>query len=268
MKIKRLITLILASIVTLSLVGCGKNDQNVITVAASPSPHALILEQCVPILAEQGYTLKIKEYNDYINPNVAVSEGVCLANFFQHQPYLNAYNESYKTDLVSVCAVHFEPLGIYSGKQNSIKNLTDGARIAVPLDTSNEARALLLLQQEGLITLKDGVGLTATVNDIEFNPKNLNIIEMDASLIATVRDDCDLVVLNGNFALGAGLSVSDSLATESASGQSALTYANVLVVKNGNQNHPAVVALKNALTSEAIKNYINSAFNGAVISVA
>jgi len=265
---KKLITLLLSFACALNLFACGKNDENTIVVAASPSPHAQILEQCIPILKEQGFTLEIKEFNDYINPNVATEDGVCLANYFQHKPYLNEYNESYNTNLVSVCAVHFEPLGIYAGKSNSLQNLKSGAKIAIPIDTTNEARALLLLQQEGLITLKAGVGLTATVKDIVENPKGLNIIEMDASLIATVRDDCDLVVLNGNFALGAGLKVNESLACESASGEAALTYANLLVVKKGNENHPAVVALKKALLSDTIKAYINSTFNGAVVAVA
>ena len=264
---KKIISTLLFLVLTLSLFGCGGNDKNTITVAASPSPHALILEQCIPILKEQGFTLKVQEYNDYITPNVATTEGVCDANFFQHKPYLDKYNTEYKTNLVSVCAVHFEPLAIYAGKSNSLQNIKNGAKIAIPLDTTNEARALLLLQQEGLITLKQNAGLTATVKDIVSNPKNLDIIEMEASLIATVRDDCDYVVLNGNFALGANLKVSDSLACESTSGQGASTYANLLVVNSENQNNPAVIALKNALLSSKIREYILNTFNGAVLPV-
>lgn len=267
-KITKILSLILAVLSCGCIfTACGQRDANTVIVGASPSPHAFILEQCIPILKEQGYTLKIQEYNDYITPNLAVTENECDANFFQHKPYLDTYNANYKSNLVSVCAVHFEPLAIYAGKQNSIQNLPNGAKIAIPLDTSNEARALHLLQEIGLITLKDGVGLTATVKDIVSNPKNLNVIEMEASLIATVRDDCDLVVLNGNFALGAGLKVSDSLACESASGQGALTYANLLVVSEGNQNNPAIIALKNALLSSKIRDYILNTFNGSVLPV-
>lgn len=264
---KKLIAILLASLSCISLfTACGKDEKTII-VGASPSPHALILEQCIPILQEQGYTLKIQEYNDYVNPNLAVTEDFCDANFFQHAPYLSEYNKQYNSNLVSVCAVHFEPLAIYAGKQNSLQNLSNGAKIAIPIDTTNEARALLLLEQAGLITLKQGAGLTATVRDIESNPKNLQIVEMDASLIASVRDDCDLVVLNGNFALGAGLKVSESLLCESATSSAAQTYANLLVVNEGKQNSPAIIALKNALLSQQIKDYINQTFNGAVVPV-
>ena len=200
-------------------------------------------------------------------PNTATEEGEVDANYFQHQPYLDSFNEEKGTHLVSVEAVHFEPFGLYAGKTASLKDLKEGAVVAVPNDTTNEARALLLLEQEGLIKLKDGAGITATTNDIAENPLNLQIKELEAAAIPTVLADVDIACINGNYAQGASLSVKDALATEDATSLAAQTYANVLVVKDGNQNSEAIQALAKALVSDEVKSYIEKTYDGAVVPV-
>ena len=236
-------------------------------VGATPAPHAEILEVIVPILAEQGITLEIVQYNDYVQPNNAVEDGSLDANYFQHITYMNEFNVSDGTHLVSAAEVHYEPFGLYAGKTASLDELADGAQIAVPNDTTNEARALLLLEQEGLITLREGAGITATKADIEENPKNLEIVELEASQLPVRLADVDMAVINGNYALDAGLNVSDALAVESADGEAAQAYVNVLAVKEGREDDPAIQALAAALCSDEVKTYIEENYNGAVVAV-
>ena len=236
-----------------------------IKVGATPAPHAEILEVAKGILAEQGITLEIVEFNDYIQPNLAVESGELDANYFQHITYMNEFNVSDGTHLVSAAEIHYEPFGLYAGKTASIDALADGAQIAVPNDTTNEARALLLLQQEGLITLKEGAGITATKSDIAENPKNLDIVELEASQLPVRLGDVDMAVIKGNYAIDAGLKVSDALAVESADGEAAQAYVNVLAVKEGRENDPAIQALVEALKSDEVKTFMDETYEGAVI---
>lgn len=271
---KKLLTTILSVALVLSLAACGGNDAKVskdgeltkIMVAASTTPHAEILAQAKDALAAKGYELEVKEFADYVQPNNVVESGEFDANYFQHIPYLEQFNEEQGTHLVNAGGIHYEPFGIYAGKQNDLSNVPEGATIAVPNDTTNEARALLLLQDNGLITLKEGVGLNATKLDIESNPKNIEIVELEAAQISLMREDFDYVVLNGNYALQAGLSVAkDSLAYELSDSEAAKTYVNVIAVKEGNENSDAIKALVEVLKSEEIVNYINSTYDGAVV---
>ncbi len=239
-----------------------------ITVGASPTPHAEILAVVKDLLVAQGYDLQIVEYTDYVQPNVALADGSLDANYFQHQPYLDQYNAENGTNLVPLVAVHFEPLGIYPGKTASLDALADGAQIAVPNDATNEARALLLLQAQGLITLKEGAGINATVNDIAENPKNLQIIEIEAAQLARSLQDVDIAVINGNYAIEAGLNVAtDALASEAADSIAATTYANELVVRSGDENRPELQALAAALTSDEVRSFIEETYGGAVVPV-
>lgn len=245
-------------------------EMTVITVAASPTPHAEILAVAKEILAEQGYDLQILEYTDYVQPNMVVDSGEVDANYFQHTPYLTTFNEENGTDLVSVGAVHYEPFGIFSDSITDLADVPDGATVIIPNDGSNETRALLLLQQEGLITLEDGVDASsnATVYDIVDNPKNLQITEMEAAQLANSLADVDLAVINGNYAMQAGLNAAtDALAIEDASGDAAQTYANILVVKAGNEDNEAVQALYAALTSAEVGQYMVDTYEGAVVPI-
>ena len=237
-------------------------------VAASPTPHAEILNVAKEVLAEQGIDLEVVEFSDYVQPNLVTESGEVDANYFQHGPYLDSFNEENGTHLVSVGAVHYEPFGIYPGKSDDLANIADGATIAVPNDTTNEARALQLLAAQGLITVRDGAGLTATVNDITENPHNLQIEEIEAAQLPRTVQDVDFAVINGNYAMEAGFSVGkDALATEDASSEAAQTYANILVVKEGRENDPAIQALYAALTSDKVKDFINSTYDGAVVPI-
>ncbi|WP_294552997.1 MetQ/NlpA family ABC transporter substrate-binding protein [uncultured Pseudoflavonifractor sp.] len=236
-----------------------------ITVAASPTPHAEILKVAKEVLAQQGITLEIKEFTDYIQPNLATEEGEVDANYFQHITYLNNFNEENGTHLVSAAEIHYEPFGIYAGTTSSLADLPDGAKIGVPSDPTNEGRALLLLQQEGLITLKDGVGLTATKLDIAENPKNLQIEELEAAQLPRSLGSLDLAVINGNYALQAGLNAADALAVESTDGEAAQAYVNVLAVKEGRENDPAIQALVAALQSDEVKAFMEETWPGAVV---
>ena len=237
-----------------------------IKVAASAVPHAEILEAAKPLLAEQGYTLEIQIFYDYVQPNLVVESGDFDANYFQHIPYLDSFNEEKGTHLVNAGGIHYEPFGIYPGTKSSLDDLAEGDTIAVPNDTTNEARALLLLQDNGIITLKDGAGLEATVNDIAENPKNIKIQELEAAQVARVTGEVAYVVLNGNYALEAGYSVGkDALAYEKSDSEAAKTYVNVIAVKEDNENNPAIKALVDTLKSDTIKQYINDTYDGAVI---
>lgn len=237
-----------------------------ITVAASATPHAEILEQAKPILAEQGWNLEVTVFNDYVQPNMVVESGEFDANYFQHIPYLDSFNEEHSTHLVNAGGIHYEPFGIYPGTKSDLTTLEKGDVIAVPNDTTNEARALLLLQDNGIITLKDGVGLEATVRDIVDNPKEVEIEELEAAQVPRVKDEVAFVVLNGNYALEAGFTVSkDSVAYEKSDSEAAKTYVNVIAVKEGNENSDAVKALVDVLKSDEIVKYINDNYDGGVI---
>ena len=265
---KKIFALALVLVLTLGMfAGCNTgSDAKTITIAASPTPHAEILNIVKQELAKNGWNLEIKVFNDYVVPNTAVEDGEVDANYFQHQPYLDTFNVENGTHLVSVAKIHYEPFGIYAGKKNSLSQLADGDQISIPNDGSNRARALLLLEAQGLITLKAGVGMEATVLDIVSNPRNLKIIEMEAAQLPNTRDSVAFAVINGNYALGAGLNVStDALASEDAASVSATTYANILVVKSGNENSEKTLALKAALESEAVREYILNTYNGAVV---
>lgn len=274
-NMKKLVSLLLTGALGLGLLaGCGggntdkdKLEGTTIKVGATPAPHAEILEVVKDILAEQGVTLQIVEFNDYIQPNTAVEDGSLDANYFQHITYMNEFNTSDGTHLVSAAEIHYEPFGLYAGKTTSLDALADGAQVAVPNDTTNEARALLLLEQEGLITLKEGAGITATKADIAENPKNLDIVELEASQLPVRLADVDLAVINGNYAIDAGLKVSDALAVESADGTAATAYVNVLTVKEGREDDPAIKALIAALQSDTVREFINSTYDGAVVPV-
>ncbi len=267
---KKTIAIVLTLVLCLGLLaGCGKGgDDKVITVAASPTPHAEILKAAADVLAKDGYTLKVTEYADYVVPNNVVEDGEMDANYFQHQPYLDTFNAENKTHLVSVAQIHYEPFGVYTGTKSAIADLADGDKIAIPNDGSNRARALLLLEAQGILKLKEGVGMEATVLDIESKSVDVEIVEMEAGQISKVRDSVALVVLNGNYALQAGLNAgTDAIATEDAASVSAQTYANVLVVKEGNEKSAKIEALKKALMSDSVKEYINNTYSGAVVPI-
>ena len=241
-------------------------EKGTIKVAASATPHAEILEEAKPILEKEGWDLEVTVFDDYVQPNLVVESGDFDANYFQHIPYLDNFNEEQGTHLVNAGGIHYEPFGIYPGTKKTLDDLEDGDTIAVPNDTTNEARALLLLQDNGVITLKDGAGLEATVKDIEENPKNIKIEELEAAQVSRVKDEVAFVVLNGNYALQAGYSVSkDSIAHETSDSEAAKTYVNIIAVKEGNEDNEAVKALVDVLKSDEIKDYINETYDGAVV---
>lgn len=283
---KNILTLLLTSALAIGvLAGCGSSQaasssakssssakaaggDNVIKVAASQTPHSEILEQAKSILKDEGYDLEITVFEDYVQPNNVVESGEFDANYFQHVNYLNSFNKEKGTHLVIADngKIHYEPLGIYGGTRKSLDDIADGDSIAIPNDTTNEARALLLLQQEKLITLKDGAGVTATVNDIEKNPHNLKLVEVEAAQVSKQLGSVAFGVINGNYALEAGLNVKDdALATESAEGDAIQQYVNIIAVKDGNQSSPKIKALTDALHSDAIVKYINDTYKGAVV---
>lgn len=285
-QFRKVLALTLALVLSLSFAACASKSaaENVekvpaeeaasdtvkqkgtITVAASPTPHAEILAQAAPILAAEGWTLEVKEFQDYVQPNNVVESGEFDANYFQHIPYLENFNEEQGTHLVNAGGIHYEPFGIYPGTKSSLDDIAEGDTIAVPNDTTNEARALLLLQDNGILKLKDGAGLTATVLDIEENPYNVEILELEAAQVPRVKDEVAYVVLNGNYALDAGFSVAkDSLAYEKSDSDAAKTYVNVIAVKEGNENSEKILALVGVLKSDAIRQYINDTYDGAVV---
>ena len=276
---KKYFAILLSAVLVLALLaGCGSktpasgssSEAETVTlkVGASITPHAEILAQCKPILAEQGIDLQVVEYTDYVQPNTAVEEGDLDANYFQHINYLNWFNGDYNTHLVQACMVHYEPFGIYAGKVASLDALSDGDEIIIPNDGSNETRALLLLQQEGIITLKDGItaASNATVQDIASYAVNVNIREMEAAQLTLSLQDVALAVINGNYALQGGLNAAeDALAIEDAAGDAAQEYGNILVVKEGNEENAAILALVDALHSDAVRDFINATYGGAVV---
>ena len=263
---KKIIAIVLALTLALSLAACGaKADDKTIKVGATPAPHAAILEQVKDILAKEGYTLEIVEFDDYVLPNTALSEGELDANYFQHITYMNNFNEEYGIKMVSAAGIHYEPFGIYAGKTASLAELPDGAKIGVPNDATNEARALLLLEQEGLIKLEEGVGLSATKDSIIENPHNFEIVETKAELLTATLADVDIAVINGNYAIDAGLKVSEALAVEAADGAAAEAYVNVIAVMEGHENDAKIQALIKALKTAEVKAYIESTYEGAVV---
>ena len=267
---KKLIAAALTGALVLGTVGTSvvfaADDDKTITVAASETPHSEILEAAKPILEEEGYDLEVTVFDDYVQPNEVVESGDFDANYFQHIPYLNSFNEEKGTHLVNAGGIHYEPFGIYPGTKSSPDDIADGDTIAVPNDTTNEARALLLLQDNGIIKLKDGAGLEATVNDIEENPYNVEIVELAAEQVARVAEETSYIVLNGNYALQAGYSVSkDALAYETSDSEAAKTYVNVIAVKEGNENSDKIKALVDVLKADEIKDFINEKYDGAVI---
>lgn len=281
MKKKVLAVLLTGVLAAGVLAGCGKAaeapaapaeeaatvaEKGTITIAASATPHAEILDVAKPILAGQGWNLEITVFDDYVQPNLVVDGGDMDANYFQHIPYLDEFNAERGTALVNAGGIHYEPFGIYPGTKKSLDEVADGDKVAVPNDTTNEARALLLLQDNGLITLKEGAGLTATKQDIVENPHNLEIVELEAAQVPRVVGEMAYVVLNGNYALEAGFSVAkDSIAYESADSEAAKTYVNVIAVKEGSENSEGIKALVDVLKSDEIKQYINDTYDGAVI---
>ena len=245
----------------------GSTDSKVIKVAASATPHAEILEEAKPLLEKEGFDLEVTVFDDYVQPNEVVDSGDFDANYFQHAPYMEQFNKEKGTKLVDAGDIHYEPFGIYPGTKKSLDEIADGDEIAVPNDTTNEARALLLLQDNGIIKLKDGAGLTATVNDIAENPHNIKIVELEAAQVARVTGETAFVVLNGNYALQAGYSVKkDALAYEAADSEAAKTYVNIIAVKDGNQDSDAIKALVKVLKSDDIKKFIDEKYDGAVIA--
>lgn len=243
----------------------GNTELEKIVVGATPAPHGEILNAAKELLKEKGYELEIKEYTDYVQPNIALESGDLDANYFQHFPYLEQFNQEKGTKLVSAGSIHYEPFGIYAGKTASIDALADGASVAVPNDVSNEARALLLLADNGLIELKEGVGLEATKQDIVKNEKNLKIMEIEAAQLPRSLGDVDIAVINGNYAIEAGLKVSDALAAEDAESVAATTYGNVLAVREGEEENEKTKALMEALTSDTVKKFIEDTYEGAVL---
>ena len=280
----RIIGLIIITALTAGvLAGCGQSSGTVskdkdseqrseiekelepINVGAGVTPHAEILREIQDDLEKKGYALEVVEYNDYVLPNTALEDGDLDANYFQHKPYLDDFNAENGTHIVGVANVHFEPLGIYAGKTKSLADLKDGAGVAVPNDTTNEARALLLLEQEGLIKLKEKAGLQATILDIQENPLNLKIKELEAAQVARAVSDVDIACINGNYAIEAGLE--EAIALESAESEAAETYANLIAVKEGNEDTEKTQALVEAVLSNKVKDFITANYKGAVVPV-
>lgn len=276
MKKSILASLALTGAVAIALSGCGAPSSSTVadsttgttlTVGASPAPHAEILEQVKPLLAEQGITLEIVEFDDYVIPNTALNDGDLDANYFQHQPYLDSFNEGNGTELVSAGSIHYEPLGVYPGKTATIAELADGAQIAVPNDGSNEARALYLLEAQGLLTVDHEKGFTATAMDITDNPHDFDIVELDADKIPAAIQDVDLAVVNGNYAIASGINET-VLVTEDSEGDSAQTYANIVAVRKGDESREDIKALVEALKSDTIKQFIEEKYQGSVVPIA
>ncbi len=285
-KITKIITAALALTLTFSLTACGgaakkeiKTDavttdqtkteapaQNtVIKVGANITPHSEILEQAKPLLEAKGITLEIVKLEDSITPNTGVIEGSLDANYFQHVPYLEQFNKENGSDLVSIGAIHYEPFGVYAGKTTDLSALPDKALVAVPNNVTNEARALLLLAQEGIIKLKDDAGINATVEDIVENPKNIEFKELAPEQLVAALPDVDVAVINGNYAIEGGLHVSQALAVEANDGLAAQTYGNIIATSKDKENDEALKVLVEVLQSEDISKYINDTYDGAVV---
>ncbi|MBO4928387.1 MAG: metal ABC transporter substrate-binding protein [Clostridiales bacterium] len=271
---KRIITVALTLTLLSSAAACGKKtkaadtdaaEKKTIKVGANITPHAEILEQAKPLLEAKGITLEIVKLEDSITPNTGVIEGSLDANYFQHVPYLDQFNKENNSDLVSIGAIHYEPFGIYAGRTKDLKDLPDGAIVAVPNNVTNEARALLLLQQEGLLKLKDDAGITATLEDIVENPKNIEFKELAPEQLVAALPDVDVAVINGNYAIEGGLHVSGALAVEANDGLAAQTYGNIIATSKDKQNDEALKILVEVLQGPEIKAYIEKTYDGAVV---
>jgi len=249
----------------LALISASPAVAATIKVGASPTPHAELLKVAGEVLKDSGHSLEIVEYSDYVQPNMALETKDLDANFFQHKPYLDDFNAEKGTKIVSLGTVHYEPFGVYAGRTKTLADLKDKAVIAVPNDTTNEARALLLLQDQGLLKLKDNAGLTATVRDIVENPKNLRIEEIEAAQLVRALPDVDVAVINGNYAILGGLKVKDALAVEAADSAAAVTFANIVAVRAGDEGRPELQALLGALKSDKVKKYMEDTYAGAVL---
>ncbi len=276
MKKKSILSVVLAGVLAIGLIGCGgtgsngsgadSKDDKVIKIGVTPKPHKEIVDAAVPLLEKEGYKVEITEFNDYVQPNTAVEEGSLDVNFFQHTPYLNEQVQSRGLHLKSVAAIHLEPMGLYSKKITSLDELKDGSTIAVPNDPSNEARALKLLAANGLIKIKDGELVTPA--DITENPKNLQFSELEAAAVPRAVDDVDAAVINGNYAIEAGFDpTANAIVKEDKDSEAAKPYANIVVVKEGNENLEKIQALIKALTCDEVRDFINKEYNGAVIPV-
>lgn len=276
---KKIIALAAAAALTLSLAACSGNNSSstaddsssdasstVIRVGASPSPHAEILEFAKDQLAAKGYELEIVEFTDYVMPNVALYEGDLDANFFQHTPYLDNYNEQNGTDLVSACKVHFEPMGLYSETLTSVSDVAEGSKVGVPNDPTNEARALNLLEAQGLIKLREGAGLNATPLDIEENPLNLEFVELEAAQLPRNLSEFAIAAINGNYAIEAGI-LDKVIVNEAADSESAQEYANILAIQSGELETDKTKALVEALTSDETREFINTQYEDQFIPV-
>lgn len=264
---RKLLALVLTLTFAVSgvLTGCGAKS-NKLVIGASPSPHAEILKEVQSILKEKGIELEIKEFSDYVQPNLALEDKSLDANYFQHKPYMDDFNVKNKTNLVSAAQIHYEPFGLYPGKVKSLDAIADGATIAVPNDTTNEARALLLLEEAGLIKVNPDAGLNATAKDITENPKNIKIQELEAAQLARSLPDVDFAVINGNYAIVAGFNVTtDALVTEKADSVAAQTFANIIAIREGDEDREDIKALIEALKSDKIKKFIEDKYKGAVV---
>lgn len=258
---KRILSAAAAALLLLSLSACGaKQDDKTIKVGASPAPHAQILKAAEPLLTEKGYKLVIQEFSDYVLPNTALEEGSLDANFFQHEPYLLDFNQENGTHLTAVANIHYEPMGVYAGKSASLDSIPDGAQVAVPSDTTNEARALQLLEKIGLIKLKEGSGLTATKNDIVENPHSIKIVETEAAQVPRTLQDVDFAVANGNYAISAG--VTDKMLVKE---DSSTKYGNIVAVKEGTESSDKIQALVEALTSDTVRQFIVDEFGETAV---
>lgn len=264
---KKIISLTLTAILALSLTACADKGGNTLKVGASPAPHAEILEFAKPLLEKEGITIEIVEFTDYILPNTALQNEDIDANYFQHTPYLEQFNKEQKTDLLAAAKIHFEPLCIYAGKSSDINKLPEGAQIAIPNDATNGARALLLLEANGIIKL-NGNGLKSTILDITENPSNVQIKELEAAQIPNVLQDVDFAVINGNYAIGAGISADKVLAGENSLSDAANEFANIVAVKTGNEKQEKIITLIKVLQSEEVKSFIKEKYQGNVLPTA
>ncbi|MGM9916976.1 MetQ/NlpA family ABC transporter substrate-binding protein [Anaerotignum sp.] len=271
---KKFFAILLTGVLTLGLAACGGSAEApaddasaeaiTLKIGASPTPHAEILEAAKEELAAKGINLEIVEFTDYVQPNLATESGDLDANFFQHLPYLESFNAEQGTDLVSIGAVHYEPMGIYAGTVTDLANIPEGTKVGIPNDATNGGRALLLLEANGLITLDPEAGTSATKLDIVDNPLNLEIIEMEAAQLPLSLGDLGIAVINGNYAMQNGLKTEDALAIEAADSLAATTYGNIVAVKAGNENAPGLAELMEVLTGETISAFIESTYGGAV----
>lgn len=273
---KKFLALLLTGVLTLGVAACGGSDaatddtaSDVVTlkIGATPTPHAEILRAAEEELAAKGVKLDIVEFTDYVQPNLATDTGDLDANFFQHLPYLESFNPEQGTDLVSIGAIHYEPMGIFAGTAKSLDEITEGAKIGIPNDGTNGGRALLLLEANGLIKLDPEAGIAATKLDIVENPLNLEIIDMEAAQLPMSLGDLSVAVINGNFAMQHDLKVTDALAIEAADSLAATTYGNIIAVKAGNENAPGMAELLEVLQGKTIADFIANTYGGAVVSM-